>query len=61
MRVRQVLGVWATVSPKATSYFDFELFFLNVYRYETVVTNLEQLCSGDGYFRKNNLHLKLSA
>lgn len=47
------------VPPKAASYF--ELFFLNVYRYETVVTNLEQMCSGNGYFRKNNLLLKSPA
>lgn len=49
------------VPPKAASYFDFELFFLNVYRYETVATNLEQMCSGNGYFRKNNLLLKSPA
>lgn len=47
--------------PKAASYSDFELFFLNIYRYETVATNLEQMCSGNGYFRKNNLLLKSPA
>lgn len=36
------------LSQKDTNHF--ELLFLNIYRYETIVTNLDQMCTGRGSF-----------